>query len=72
MMYGVQLDFWVDLFDSFNVVFLLMQADVLLLCSNAMQYNAPDTIYFRQVGTSLSVILVCVIFFCFILNVGLY
>ncbi|KAA8537403.1 hypothetical protein F0562_026910 [Nyssa sinensis] len=24
------------------------EADVLLICSNAMQYNAPDTIYFRQ------------------------
>ncbi|RRT60455.1 hypothetical protein B296_00044962 [Ensete ventricosum] len=26
-----------------------MQDDVFLICSNAMQYNAPDTIYFRQV-----------------------
>lgn len=26
-----------------------MQADVFLICSNAMQYNAPDTVYFRQV-----------------------
>ncbi|VFQ94342.1 unnamed protein product [Cuscuta campestris] len=25
-----------------------LEADVLLICSNAMQYNAPDTIYFRQ------------------------
>ncbi|XP_071923493.1 uncharacterized protein [Coffea arabica] len=25
-----------------------LEADVMLLCSNAMQYNAPDTIYFRQ------------------------
>ncbi|XAR61536.1 hypothetical protein NMG60_11015988 [Bertholletia excelsa] len=24
------------------------EADVFLICSNAMQYNAPDTIYFRQ------------------------
>uniref|UniRef100_A0A5B6YHH6 Bromo domain-containing protein n=2 Tax=Davidia involucrata TaxID=16924 RepID=A0A5B6YHH6_DAVIN len=24
------------------------EVDVLLICSNAMQYNAPDTIYFRQ------------------------
>lgn len=26
-----------------------MQDDIFLICSNAMQYNAPDTIYFRQV-----------------------
>ena len=26
-----------------------MQKDVFLICSNAMQYNAPDTVYFRQV-----------------------
>ncbi|CAI9755799.1 unnamed protein product [Fraxinus pennsylvanica] len=25
-----------------------LEADVFLICSNAMQYNAPDTIYFRQ------------------------
>ncbi|KAJ7002297.1 hypothetical protein NC653_012372 [Populus alba x Populus x berolinensis] len=25
-----------------------MQKDVFLICTNAMQYNAPDTIYFRQ------------------------
>ncbi|XP_057503687.1 uncharacterized protein LOC130787312 isoform X2 [Actinidia eriantha] len=24
------------------------EADVFLICSNAMQYNAPDTVYFRQ------------------------
>ncbi|XP_059634687.1 uncharacterized protein LOC132277016 [Cornus florida] len=24
------------------------EADILLICSNAMQYNAPDTVYFRQ------------------------
>ncbi|XP_057503437.1 uncharacterized protein LOC130786977 isoform X1 [Actinidia eriantha] len=24
------------------------EADVFLVCSNAMQYNAPDTVYFRQ------------------------
>ena len=28
-----------------------MQSDVLLICSNAMQYNAPDTIYYKQVFT---------------------
>ncbi|XP_047329765.1 bromodomain-containing protein DDB_G0270170-like [Impatiens glandulifera] len=27
------------------------EKDVLLICSNAMQYNAPDTIYFRQART---------------------
>nr|GMD04590.1 bromodomain-containing protein 9-like [Ipomoea batatas] len=25
-----------------------LEADVNLICSNAMQYNAPDTVYFRQ------------------------
>ncbi|XP_019187786.1 PREDICTED: bromodomain-containing protein 9-like [Ipomoea nil] len=25
-----------------------LEADVILICSNAMEYNAPDTIYFRQ------------------------
>ena len=30
-------------------VFFWLQDDVFLICSNAMQYNAPDTIYFRQV-----------------------
>ncbi|OIS97242.1 PREDICTED: uncharacterized protein LOC109234525 [Nicotiana attenuata] len=25
-----------------------LEADVFLICSNAMQYNAPDTVYFRQ------------------------
>ncbi|CAH9141604.1 unnamed protein product [Cuscuta epithymum] len=25
-----------------------LEADVLLICSNAMEYNAPDTVYFRQ------------------------
>ncbi|PQM38978.1 uncharacterized protein Pyn_15008 [Prunus yedoensis var. nudiflora] len=24
------------------------ESDIFLICSNAMQYNAPDTIYFRQ------------------------
>ncbi|KAL6982600.1 hypothetical protein U1Q18_015988 [Sarracenia purpurea var. burkii] len=24
------------------------EADIFLICSNAMQYNAPDTVYFRQ------------------------
>ncbi|CAA3007802.1 bromodomain-containing 9-like [Olea europaea subsp. europaea] len=28
-----------------------LEADVFLICSNAMQYNAPDTIYFRQART---------------------
>ncbi|XVF67138.1 hypothetical protein PTKIN_Ptkin10aG0096800 [Pterospermum kingtungense] len=28
--------------------FVILQKDVFLICSNAMQYNAPDTIYFRQ------------------------
>ncbi|KAG8099856.1 hypothetical protein GUJ93_ZPchr0013g34778 [Zizania palustris] len=28
--------------------FFKLQDDVFLICSNAMQYNAPDTIYFRQ------------------------
>lgn len=32
---------------SFDFQFL--QKDVFLICSNAMQYNEPDTIYFRQV-----------------------
>ncbi|KAK9129227.1 hypothetical protein Sjap_009714 [Stephania japonica] len=27
------------------------EKDVFLICSNAMQYNAPDTIYFRQART---------------------
>lgn len=27
------------------------EKDVLLICSNAMQYNSPDTIYFRQART---------------------
>lgn len=26
-----------------------MQNDVFLICANAMQYNAPDTIYYKQV-----------------------
>ncbi|MCL7028327.1 hypothetical protein MKW94_016950, partial [Papaver nudicaule] len=26
-----------------------LEADVFLLCSNAMEYNSPDTVYFRQV-----------------------
>ncbi|KAL4562078.1 hypothetical protein LXL04_034269 [Taraxacum kok-saghyz] len=26
-----------------------LEADVFLICSNAMQYNSSDTIYFRQV-----------------------
>ncbi|XP_031114666.1 bromodomain-containing protein 9 [Ipomoea triloba] len=26
----------------------LFESDVLLICSNAMQYNAPDTIYYKQ------------------------
>ncbi|KAK6160832.1 hypothetical protein DH2020_004213 [Rehmannia glutinosa] len=25
-----------------------LEADVFLICSNAMQYNAPDTVYYRQ------------------------
>ncbi|KAG9154235.1 hypothetical protein Leryth_000692 [Lithospermum erythrorhizon] len=25
-----------------------LEADILLICSNAMQYNAPDTVYYRQ------------------------
>lgn len=29
-----------------------MQDDVFLICSNAMQYNAPDTIYYKQVRVS--------------------
>lgn len=28
---------------------MILQDDIFLICSNAMQYNAPDTIYFRQV-----------------------
>ncbi|URE26241.1 BROMO [Musa troglodytarum] len=28
-----------------------MQDDVFLICTNAMQYNGPDTIYFRQART---------------------
>lgn len=31
------------------ICFFELQDDVFLICSNAMQYNAPDTIYFRQV-----------------------
>ncbi|XP_074275582.1 uncharacterized protein LOC141599467 [Silene latifolia] len=27
------------------------EKDIYLICSNAMQYNAPDTIYFRQAGS---------------------
>ncbi|KAK4752489.1 hypothetical protein SAY87_021287 [Trapa incisa] len=27
------------------------ESDVLLICSNAMQYNAPDTIYYKQART---------------------
>ncbi|GAV88136.1 Bromodomain domain-containing protein [Cephalotus follicularis] len=29
------------------------EKDILLICSNAMQYNAPDTIYFRQARSML-------------------
>ena len=31
-----------------------MQSDIFLICSNAMQYNAPDTVYFRQVCQRLN------------------
>lgn len=27
------------------------ESDIFLICSNAMQYNAPDTVYFRQART---------------------
>lgn len=33
---------------------IIVQEDVFLICSNAMQYNAPDTIYFRQVNSVLN------------------
>lgn len=32
---------------------VMTQKDVFLICTNAMQYNAPDTIYFRQVCSKL-------------------
>lgn len=25
------------------------QADIMLICSNAMRYNAPNTVYYKQV-----------------------
>ncbi|KAF6137652.1 hypothetical protein GIB67_020368 [Kingdonia uniflora] len=31
-----------------NDALVVIQADVFLICSNAMQYNAADTIYFKQ------------------------
>jgi hypothetical protein len=27
----------------------LFEKDILLICSNAMRYNAPDTVYYKQV-----------------------
>lgn len=33
-----------------------LEADVLLICSNAMKYNSSDTIYFRQVFIIFSLI----------------
>lgn len=29
--------------------FSLLQNDVFLICSNAMQYNSPETVYHKQV-----------------------
>lgn len=37
-----------------DVFFYNLQKDVFLICTNAMQYNAPDTIYFRQVQSNLN------------------
>ncbi|KAK9164717.1 hypothetical protein Syun_005619 [Stephania yunnanensis] len=34
-----------------KLMMTLIPKDVFLICSNAMQYNAPDTIYFRQART---------------------
>ncbi|KAM7250043.1 hypothetical protein ACFE04_021926 [Oxalis oulophora] len=38
-----------------SICFLLSSqnlfSDILLLCSNAMQYNAPDTVYYKQANT---------------------
>ncbi|KAI3466260.1 hypothetical protein Pfo_022923 [Paulownia fortunei] len=33
------------------VTFEQFESDVFLICSNAMQYNAPDTIYYKQART---------------------
>jgi hypothetical protein len=27
----------------------LFEKDILLICGNAMRYNAPDTVYYKQV-----------------------
>lgn len=35
------------------ILFLVVQHDVFLICSNAMQYNPPNTIYHKQVGAVL-------------------
>lgn len=32
-----------------NANLLLLQSDVFLICSNAMQYNSAETIYHKQV-----------------------
>ncbi|CAA7410703.1 unnamed protein product [Spirodela intermedia] len=34
--------------DGYYANLEMFEADVFLICSNAMRYNAPDTIYFRQ------------------------
>jgi hypothetical protein len=39
-------------FETFDISFA--QKDVLLICSNAMQYNSADTIYYRQVWLCLN------------------
>lgn len=37
------------IWSDFKFDLMILQDDIFLICSNAMQYNAPDTIYFRQV-----------------------
>lgn len=43
-----------------------MQNDIYLICSNAMQYNAPDTIYYKQVLISLPLYLLHYSLFSFL------
>lgn len=46
IIFGVKtIEYNVDITDTI----MIMQADVFLICSNAMQYNAADTVYYRQV-----------------------
>lgn len=50
-------------------MFSWMQSDVFLICSNAMQYNAPDTIYHKQVQDFDRFFFsdcICSVFFCFL------